>query len=65
MIAKLMENKWFQWGSIFGLPLLFDYSEAKDFGDYCVFYFGGVIVSGTCIAIGGFLLSYIEESIRR
>ena len=59
MIRRLLEDPKVQWPTILGLPLFNDYSEAKDYVEIGLTYFGGVMITAGCLGIGGFFLLYI------
>jgi len=59
MIRRLLEDPKVQWPTILGLPLFYDYSEAKGYIEIGLTYFGGVMITAGCLGIGGFFLLYI------
>ncbi len=59
LLEALLEDPKVQWPTILGLPLFYDYSEAKGYMEIALTYFGGVMITGGCLAIGGFFLLYI------
>lgn len=59
MIRRLLEDPKVQWPTILGLPLFYDYSEAKGSVEIGLTYFGGVMITAGCLGIGGFFLLYI------
>lgn len=59
MIRRLMEDPKVQWPAILGLPLFYDYTEAKGYLEVGLTYLGAVIITAGCLGIGGFFLLYI------
>jgi hypothetical protein len=59
MIRRLLEDPKVQWPAILGLPLFYDYSEAKGYLEISLTYLGGVLITAGCLGLVGFFLLYI------